>query len=206
MMRTEKLTMLALGLCGFTCFAGCGQQADTGDTPSASDESVGKVDLDLQLANGSTLNSASYIITGPGGFSRSGSIDVSQSSSITALIGGIPAGTGYSITISGTSTDASTSCSGSAGFSIVVGQTASVTVPVLCREASRTGSVLVNGTLNICPTVDGIGANPAEVHVGGTIALSALAHDSDAGTGMASRASTMACSEKPPPRDRKSVV
>ena len=63
----------------------------------------------------------------------------------------------------------------------MAGQTASVTVPVLCREAGRTGSVLVNGTLNICPTVDGIGANPAEVHVGGTIALSALAHDSDAG-------------------------
>ncbi len=43
-----------------------------------------------------------------------------------------------------------------------------------CHEAPRTGSVLVSGTLNICPTIDGISANPAEVQVGGTIALSAL--------------------------------
>src|SRR5262249_29759527 len=54
-------------------------------------------------------------------------------------------------------------------------------VPMTCIEAPRAGSVLVNGTLNICPTIDGIGANPAEVEVGGTIALSAAAHDSDAG-------------------------
>ena len=40
---------------------------------------------------------------------------------------------------------------------------------------------MVNGKLNICPTIDGIGANPAEVEVGGAIALSAAAHDSDAG-------------------------
>ena len=50
-------------------------------------------------------------------------------------------------------------------------QTATVTVPLTCHEAPRTGSVMVSGTLNICPTIDGIGANPAEVQVGGTIAL-----------------------------------
>ena len=40
---------------------------------------------------------------------------------------------------------------------------------------------MISGTLNVCPTIDGIAANPAEVNVGGSIALSVAAHDSDAG-------------------------
>ena len=43
-----------------------------------------------------------------------------------------------------------------------------------CHEAPRTGSVIVSGNLNVCPTIDGIDANPAEVQVGGTIALSVV--------------------------------
>ncbi len=34
---------------------------------------------------------------------------------------------------------------------------------------------------NVCPTVDGIGANPGEVLVGSTIALTGAAHDADTG-------------------------
>ncbi len=66
-------------------------------------------------------------------------------------------------------------------FDVTAHQTRSVTVSLTCHEAARTGSVLVNGTLNICPTIDGIGANPAEAQVGGTIAITGSAHDSDAG-------------------------
>ena len=39
----------------------------------------------------------------------------------------------------------------------------------------------MNGTINVCPTVDGISASPAEVFVGSSLALVAAAHDSDAG-------------------------
>ena len=39
-------------------------------------------------------------------------------------------------------------------------QTVPVTVPLTCHEAPRTGSVLVNGTLNVCPQIDGISASP----------------------------------------------
>src|SRR4029079_844216 len=38
-------------------------------------------------------------------------------------------------------------------------------------------SVVVNGTLNICPTIDGISANPAEVNVGGAVPLAAAEPD-----------------------------
>ena len=52
-------------------------------------------------------------------------------------------------------------------------------IKVQCREPAGTGSVQINGTVNVCPVVDGIGANPGEVMVGFSSALSATAHDSD---------------------------
>jgi hypothetical protein len=175
------MTTLAIALCGYT-FIGCnGRQA--ANTPSQSSDGrdvTGSVSLDLRLASGATINTASYTITGPGGFSKSGIIDVSQSTTVSATIAGIPAGSGYLITLSAVSTDLSTNCSGSATFNVLAGQTAAVSVPLACHEAARTGSVMVSGHLNICPTIDGIGANPAEAQVGGSIALSANAHDSDA--------------------------
>ena len=65
-MRTEKLSILALGFCGITALVGCGDQNSGANAPaSASEESSGEVNLALQLANGATLNSASYTIVGP---------------------------------------------------------------------------------------------------------------------------------------------
>jgi hypothetical protein len=182
MIRTQKLTMLALGLCAAS-LTGCGEaDKQTSDgSERAATESAGSIRLALLLANGGTVNSASYTITGPNGFVKSGVIDVSQSNQLTAIVAGLPAGSGYSITVSATTTDAKTTCSGSATFAVQPSQTASITVPIVCREAPRTGSVMVSGALNLCPVIDGLGASPAEVNVGGTIALSALAHDSDAG-------------------------
>jgi hypothetical protein len=180
MLRTQKLTMLALGLCGAATLAGCGDLNDGSKSPTASSEAAGEGSLTLRLANGHNLTSATYTITGPNGFSKTGSIDLSSATQISATIGGIPAGSGYSITLSATS-DGSDTCSGSATFSVVAHQVATVTVPVACREPARTGSVTVNGVINVCPTVDGVNANPAEVQVGGTVALSAAAHDSDSG-------------------------
>ncbi len=88
---------------------------------------------------------------------------------------------GFQISITATTIDGSVNCGGSATFNVMAGKTASVVVALTCHEAPRTGSVMVSGTLNVCPTIDGINANPAEVKVGGSIALSVAAHDSDAG-------------------------
>jgi hypothetical protein len=157
------------------------QGDESGSPSSANEESAGSVGLALQLASGTTINSASYTITGPNGFTKTGSINLTAATKLSATIGGLPAGTGYSITVTATATDEATTCGGSATFAVVAHQIATVTVSVACHEPARNGSVLVNGTLNVCPTIDGINTNPAEVQVGGTIALSALAHDTDAG-------------------------
>ncbi|HVY25898.1 MAG TPA: PKD domain-containing protein [Polyangiaceae bacterium] len=184
MIRTEKLSMLAVGLCGLASLLGCSSVNGAGSDPgssSASEDAPGSANLALTLANGSTLSAASYTLVGPAGFSKAASIDVSKSTKISTTIGGLPAGHGYSITISGTTVDGATSCGGVGTFDVKAGKTSSVTIALTCKEPKKTGSVAVNGTLNICPNIDGIQANPTEVTVGNAIALSASAHDSDAG-------------------------
>jgi hypothetical protein len=183
MIRTVgKMTMLALALFGFTTAAGCnGRGGANMPSMTQTGETTGSVSFALQLAGGGSLQSASYIITGPNNYSKTGTIDLSSSTTLSATIGGIPAANGYQIAITATTVDGKTSCAGSAMFDVAARMTRTVNVPLTCHEAARTGSVLVNGTLNICPSIDGIGANPAEVSVGGTIALAANAHDTDAG-------------------------
>jgi len=145
---------------------------------STVEEGTGSLQFALQLANGTTVSSASYVITGPGGFTKAASVDVSNSGALSAVIGGLPAGTGYSITITATSTDGTTSCGGSASFNVIAGGTTTVTVHLTCHEAPTTGSVLVNGTINVCPIIDSVSSNPP---TGNVIAISSAASDVDSG-------------------------
>src|SRR5262252_56218 len=176
-----KMTLLALALCGYTSLSGCSTRSIGNPTSIESRDSSGTVSFALQVAPGVTVLSAGYMITGPNSFSKSGTIDLSSSSTLTATIGGLPAGTGYLITLSATATDGATNCGGSAHFDVTAGHTVMVVVPLTCHEPPRTGSVSVSGVLNICPAIDGITANPGEVIVGSSIALSVAAHDTDSG-------------------------
>ena len=173
--RFFSLALTALGTATIACSGTGGTSA-----PHVDDATAGKIGLALDLAPGVTLDTVSYSITGPGGFSKTGTLDVSTSTTISALIGPIPAGTGFSITLTAASTDGSTSCSGSGSFDVTAHQTAPVTVHLSCQAAPTKGSVLVNGSVNVCPQVDGITATPNEVLVGGSVGLAASAHDSDA--------------------------
>ncbi len=152
-----------------------------GNGGSAATGEIGSVSVALTGAGGVTINTVGYAITGPSAFSKNGSIDVSDSSTISSTIGGIPAATGYSIALTATSTDNSETCSGSASFDITARQTTAVTVTVRCHEAPHNGSVQVNGSLNVCPQIDGVSAVPNEVFVGASIALVGAAHDVDSG-------------------------
>jgi len=166
--------MLALG--STAVLGGCSAGTDGAVAQDA--EHAGEVGLDLTVA-GATLNTVSYVITGAAGYTKTGTLNVAGSSTLSGLIGGIPVGTGYSITLSATATDGTTSCAGSASFSVTAHTTTPVAIALTCHQASRTGSVAINGTLNVCPVVDGVSANPSEVLVGSPIALSVDAHDSD---------------------------
>jgi hypothetical protein len=177
--RNAKTKLVALAVLALA--AGPLACSSDSEHPSSGVDAASAIGLSLQIAPGSDVSSVQYVISGPAGFSTSGTIDVSDSSTISATLSPIPAGSGFSITLSATSTQPGTTCSGSASFDVAAHQTTPVTVHLLCHEAARTGSVLVNGALNICPSIDGINANPDEALVGSSIALGAMAHDSDQG-------------------------
>ncbi len=167
------LTALLASLVPLAC-SDAGQQGSVSTT-----DSDGAVGLAVRVAPGTTLSAVSYQITGPSGFSRSGTIDVSNSMTISAIISALPSGTGYTITLTSTSVQGDTTCAGSASFDIVAGRTSTVSVRLDCHEAPRTGSAMVNGVVNICPAIDGVDATPDEAIVGSPVSLSAQAHDTD---------------------------
>jgi len=174
--RTMNLGM-ALVLAGAgAAFAGCGEH-----TPSTADTAqLGSIDFAL-IEGGVTLTSVSYTITGPNGFSKVGTINVAASGTLSTIIGGLRAGDGFTITLAATGTDGTTTCGGSATFDVTAGAVAAVTVALDCHQAAKTGSVAVNGVINVCPVADGLSATPADVSVGFPIALGAAAHDPDNG-------------------------
>jgi hypothetical protein len=165
------LTFAAGGL------TGCGA---TPDLPGQGDATGGNLALALD-AGGITLTSVDYVIVGPGGFTKAGSIDLHASNTLAAVIGGIPAGSGYSITLSAVSSDGRATCGGSAGFDVIARTTTPVSVTLDCHVGATTGSVSVNGTVNVCPVVDGVDAAATDLFLGASVALNGTAHDSDAG-------------------------
>ncbi|HTQ05019.1 MAG TPA: hypothetical protein VMI54_14240 [Polyangiaceae bacterium] len=152
-----------------------------GPTTGSAGLATGSVGVALSLAGGATLASATYTITGPQAFTKTGTLDLEASGTLSAQIGGIPAATGYSIELDATSTDGGTTCAGSASFDVTAHTTTPVTVHLDCHQAAHTGSVLVNGVVNVCPVADGTAANPADIDIGSPTAVSILAHDPDNG-------------------------
>lgn len=175
-MRNARSFLLLASILGLTSLA-CSDSKATG--PIA--DPTGSAGIALALPGAGALNTVSYQIAGPNAFTKTGTIDVSHSSTIAAVISPLPAGTGYTITLTGTTTDGATTCGGSGTFDVVAQATSNVTVHVDCHGTATTGSVLVNGTINLCPIVDGLSASPGEVFVGSSLALTGAAHDLDSG-------------------------
>lgn len=149
-----------------------------GDEAAEGAERSGTVGLQLKLGD-ATLNSVTYAITG-NGFTKTGAIDVSKSKTISTTIGGIPAGSNYSITLSGTDMVSGIVCGGSASFNVTARATTVAVIKLECRlPASSNGSVKIDGSANVCPRIDALSVEPAEVIVGSSMALSSAITDQD---------------------------
>jgi hypothetical protein len=174
-----SVSMIALLACAPAVpLSACSSAADT---PTRGSESVGSVGLELQ-AGSVTLNTIKYTILGNGFARIDYLLDVSNSTSIQAIIGGIPAGAGYTLTLSGVDAGGSgATCTGETTFDIIAGQTTTAPIQLECRVPSTTGSVTVNGSVNVCPKVDGISLEPAQTTVGHTVLATSFASDLDQG-------------------------
>ena len=141
--------------------------------------SLGKVGVDLTLPGGEQLNTVSWTLTGPNGAStvvQSGSVNVQNSLTISFVVGGIPSGSGYAISLSGTLTDGSSSCIGSAQFSVTARTTTNVSVQLQCSQAAPdSGSAQITGTTFDCATWSSVSAIPSETIVGNSVTVSASA-------------------------------
>ena len=140
-----------------------------------SSDGTGTVGMRLTLPGGEQVNSVGWTITGPNGAAtvvQTGTANVQNSQTVSFQVGGIPAGSGYTISISGQSVDGTVTCAGSGQFSVVARTTVNVAVALQCSTAgSEAGSVLVNGSTFNCGTANSITASPAETTVGGSIAV-----------------------------------
>lgn len=146
-------------------------------------DDVGSVQLALSTSNGVALLTTTYRLTGPMSYSRTGTAAGNGDGTVGALIGGVPAGMGYQLSLDGTASDGTTTCTGSsAPFNVTTGSTTTVSVSLLCRGQSSAGSVAVKATSNICPVLDGTSASATSGVVGGDpVTLTVIAHDPDSG-------------------------
>jgi hypothetical protein len=128
-------------------------------TEGVSGGSVGSIELALQLGDAEFL-SFSYQVSG-GGFDKTGTIDVSGSETLTALIAAIPFGAGYGIALQGQSTSEPVlSCSGAATFEVTSSGVTPVPVSIHCIVgAAPAAAVPVPGAANLalCAALLGLG-------------------------------------------------
>lgn len=175
------IVMSALALLVGVAVPACSSTSVDHSGPSASDESVGSLGLKLVTPGGVTVSTVHYTISGNGITPITGDIDVSASgATASVLVGAIPAGNGYSVTMSADGSGGN-SCSGSTTFNVAAGTTVGVTVPLTCGAPTARGNGIINGTFNSCPVITSLIVSPLQLDVGGKINVSAAASDPDTG-------------------------
>jgi len=170
-----KTPAVWLVLAATSAAAGCARPPSS----QADVEAAGAIGIALSAATGVTLNAVTYTVSG-NGFTKSGSIDTSASPVVNGTVGGIPAGKGYTITLTAASAEGNTTFSGSAAFDVTAGGTTSVTIRLTGSDKTGNGSVAVNGSVNVSPRIDELTVTPQTVFVGGSVKLQGVGSDPDA--------------------------
>jgi hypothetical protein len=167
-------------IAGLSALVGCALTPGTPqEATGPAKDGIGSVELALQAAPGVLINSFAYTISGSGPQMYSGNINVANASTLSTTIGNIAAGTGYTLGLTATSVSGQTNCAGvSSSFNVVAGATTTVSVAIRCVTAPKTGSVIINGTINVCPNIDSVSANPP---TGNVITISSAASDANNG-------------------------
>jgi hypothetical protein len=183
------------------------QQTGTNNPPVTSPgDGTGNVGFEYTLPGGEHITTVHYHLTN-GTNTYDANVNVGTSSVISFVIGGVTAGTGYTITLNANTDDGAVTCTGSFGtgvsdagqnngspFAVAARTTTTVNVQLICVDNANTnqGSVLVNGIPNCCPTWDTMVSNPGStvanpIVLGASTALSGNASgpcDGDAGSGV----------------------
>ena len=137
---------------------------------------------DIAIGGGEQLNLVAWSVSGPNSYSGSANITSNQS----FLIGSVGVGSGYSVSLTGTTSDGKVTCAGNdsaAPFSVTANTVtqASVTVDCVMAVAGDAGAIEVTTTATACDTLNYVSALQTTVARGGstTIYLNGTGFGSD---------------------------
>ena len=97
----------AAAMLGLLAAAACGAAASGCADAAQAQEETSTVSFELDFGGGVTLTSVDYVMTGPNGFRRVGTLGVGADPIVTATFHDLPKGQGYNIMVMGTAATAS---------------------------------------------------------------------------------------------------
>jgi hypothetical protein len=187
--RPALLTIMGAGvLCaGVTSLIDCSSSDAPTSGPSSAKNGggsqTGTVGLALSLPGGEQIDSVTYDLLSSGGTAvtlssapNPGTVNVSNSASIDFQLGGVPAATGDSLSLTASIAGGGT-CQGSAsGINVIAGGTTKVTVQMYCSvSGADAGNLFVSGSASFCGTWTSLASTSSEVYVGESLVLTATA-------------------------------
>lgn len=146
--------------------ASCSKNPGTGE---------GMLRFTSTLSGTGALGAVTFHISGNGINPIDGTLNVGASTSV----GGLPAGTGYSIEATANSTDGKTTCSGNATFAIVAGGETNLALTLQCKSTVGSGTVRITGAFDNCPAVTAIGSDRTSAAIGETVGVFSSYSDLD---------------------------
>jgi hypothetical protein len=163
-----------------------GTNGGGGQTGVLNQGGFGQVHMNLDIPGGTSITSLSWTITN-GANTYTGIDAIGDAQSAEFVAGGVLAGSGYVVTITGTDSNGDTCLGSSAPFSVTAGNVAQVVLGVVCTvppDGSTaadvgTGAVEVDAGFSLfntgavaCPGISSFSISPAEINLAGTASLS----------------------------------
>jgi hypothetical protein len=119
---------------GLLLFAGCRSGGEPAVTSGNPPEEYGSFSVSLSVGGKYTFSQFSYDVSG-NAFHKADTLDVSASTTVSAVVGGIPFGSGYQLKLTAQDDGHKlTPCMGTASFDITSPTTVPVPVTLNCRE------------------------------------------------------------------------
>jgi hypothetical protein len=125
---------VAIGLACTSALTGCGGTVDSATPPSdsgADATALGSINVEFRLPSG-TASAASYRLTGPNGFSYASMLNFDGSQAVGFLLGSIPVGSGYQLSLTASDADGGESCTGSTTFEVTANKTTMIMLDATC--------------------------------------------------------------------------
>ncbi len=183
----RNLVLATAACAAIASAASCSSNQTTPGNPSAAGNQggsgdVGSIGLAFTLPSGDTINGVTFALKDSSGnfiplsVPNPGMVPTNNSQSIDFQIGGVPAGSGDSITLSATTTSGLTCLGSATGITITPQATQNVTVQMLCTSPGvDAGNIFVMGVTSYCGTWTSLSSNSSEAYVGESIVLTAAA-------------------------------